>query len=65
MFHLVVLNPFDGYERGDIIDDPIYVTEIINGDHRADVVQVTSPHPHLVVLAEQELASAFGADPAS
>jgi hypothetical protein len=39
-FHLVVLKPFGGYQRGDVITDASLVTKILAGAERSFVVRV-------------------------
>ncbi len=41
-FQLVVLKPFDGYKRGDLITDAAAVQKIIAGPNASFVVRVTS-----------------------
>jgi len=39
-FHLVVLKPFGGYQRGDVITDASLVTKILTGAEKSFVVRV-------------------------
>ncbi len=41
--HLVVVRPFGGLCRGDIITDVARITEILNGEHAHSVVRVETP----------------------
>lgn len=61
MYHLVVVNQFDGYERGDVIDGPEMVAAILAGDHRGDVVKTAAPHPHIAGLAISRAEEEFAA----
>jgi hypothetical protein len=45
--HLLVKEPFDSYQRGDIINDPELVASIASGEHRHSVVQSVMRHEHL------------------
>ncbi len=38
--HLVVVKPFAGLERGDIVTDAVRVAEILRSEHAAFVVRV-------------------------
>ena len=38
--HLVVVRPFDGLMRGDIVTDAVRITEILSGEHARCVVRV-------------------------
>lgn len=61
MYHLVVVNQFDGYARGDVIDDADLVAAILAGDHRGDVVKTAAPHPHIAGLAVSKAEEEFAA----
>ncbi len=41
--HLVVVKPFGGLARGDIITDPARVIQILNDENAHSVVRVQSP----------------------
>jgi hypothetical protein len=41
-FHLVVLKPFQGFKRGDVISDTIMVQKILSGSEASFVVRVTA-----------------------
>lgn len=41
-FHLVVLKPFDGHRRGDVITDALLVQTILAGPQASFVVRVTA-----------------------
>ncbi len=38
--HLVVVKPFDGLGRGDIITDPKHISQVMNSEHVRNVVRV-------------------------
>lgn len=38
-FELVVTNPFDGFEKGQIISDPEKVAEILESENQGNVVK--------------------------
>jgi hypothetical protein len=38
--HLVVVRPFGGHTRGDIITDAVRITQILNSEHARSVVRV-------------------------
>ncbi len=40
---LVVVKPFEGLARGDIVTDTARVNEILNGEHARCVVRVVVP----------------------
>jgi hypothetical protein len=40
--HLVVVKPFGGFVRGDIVSDPTRVAEILNSEHVRFVVRVAA-----------------------
>lgn len=40
---LVVTEPFGGYERGAIIDDPETIDEVLASEHSAHVVKTQQP----------------------
>jgi hypothetical protein len=40
--HLVVVRPFAGLARGDVVADPARIAEILNGEHAASVVRVVA-----------------------
>ena len=42
--HLVVVKPFDGFTRGDIITDPPRIAQVMAGEHAHAVVRV-QPSP--------------------
>jgi hypothetical protein len=41
--HLVVVRPFGGLARGDLITDPNRIGDILAGEHAAHVVRVCTP----------------------
>jgi hypothetical protein len=41
-FHLVVLKPFDGYRRGDVVTDSSTVQKILAGPQAGFVVRVSA-----------------------
>jgi hypothetical protein len=43
--HLVVVRPFDGSARGDIITDPARISTILSSQHAYLVVRVASSAP--------------------
>jgi hypothetical protein len=40
--HLVVVRPFAGLARGDVVADPARIAEILKGEHAAFVVRVVT-----------------------
>ncbi len=40
LFHLVVLKPFAGYSRGDLITDAAAVEDILSGPQKSFVVRI-------------------------
>jgi len=40
--HLVVVRPFGGLARGDVVADPARIAEILKGEHAASVVRVVT-----------------------
>jgi hypothetical protein len=40
--HLVVVRPFAGLARGDVVADPARIAEILKGEHAASVVRVVT-----------------------
>jgi hypothetical protein len=42
--HLVVVKPFGGFVRGDIITDPTKIAQVMTGEHAHAVVRV-QPSP--------------------
>ena len=42
VIHLVVVKPFAGFARGDLVTDPARVAEILKGEHAHAVVRVVS-----------------------
>jgi hypothetical protein len=42
MFHLVVLKPFNGFKRGDLITDVVTVEKILTGPQASFVVRCAS-----------------------
>lgn len=42
MFHLVVLKPFSGFKRGDLITDTVVVEKILAGPQAGYVVRIAS-----------------------
>ncbi|MBV8524326.1 MAG: hypothetical protein JOY71_19725 [Acetobacteraceae bacterium] len=38
--HLVVVRPFSGFARGDLITDPSRIAEILQSEHALNVVRV-------------------------
>lgn len=43
MFHLVVVSPFWGYQKGDIITDQKRVEMLLKGDNAHHVVKIKAP----------------------
>jgi len=43
--HLVVVKPFDGLARGDIITDPTRISAILSSEHARFVVRVAAQKP--------------------
>lgn len=43
--HLVVVKPFDGVARGDIIKDQTRVSEILSSEHARFVVRIAAQIP--------------------
>jgi hypothetical protein len=43
--HLVVVRPFDGFSRGDVITDPARIASILRGEHAHYVVRVAARMP--------------------
>jgi hypothetical protein len=43
--HLVVVRPFDGFSRGDVITDSARIASILNGDRAHYVVRVATRMP--------------------
>jgi hypothetical protein len=41
--HVVVVRPFGGLSRGDIVTDSVRVTQILSSPHARDVVRVATP----------------------
>jgi len=41
--HLVVVRPFTGFARGDVIVDASRISDILRGEHAAKVVRVCVP----------------------
>ena len=41
--HLVVVRPFAGLARGDVVADAERVSEILKSEHASDVVRVMTP----------------------
>ena len=41
VFHLVVLKPFGGFKRGDVITDSAAITRIMSGPQAGFVVRVS------------------------
>jgi len=41
-FHLVVVKPFSGLHRGDVVADPEHMSAILQSEHAAFVVRVAS-----------------------
>ncbi len=41
--HLVVVRPFGGLVRGDIVTDVLRIAEILGSEHAHDVVRVVMP----------------------
>ena len=41
--HLVVVRPFAGLERGDVVTDEARIAEILRGEQITNVVRVVSP----------------------
>jgi len=43
--HLVVVRPFSGLSRGDVIIDSVRITSILSGEHAHFVVRVAARMP--------------------
>jgi hypothetical protein len=43
--HLVVVRPFDGLSRGDVVIDPARIASILNGERAHFVVRVATRMP--------------------
>lgn len=41
--HLVVVRPFAGFARGDVIVESARIAEILKSEHAASVVRVVTP----------------------
>jgi hypothetical protein len=41
--HLVVVRPFSGFARGDVITDESRISQILRGEQAAHVVRVVAP----------------------
>jgi hypothetical protein len=41
--HLVVVRPFGGLARGDVVADAARIAEILKSEHAHDVVRVVAP----------------------
>jgi hypothetical protein len=41
--HLIVVRPFGGLERGDVVADPTRIAEILRSEHAHCVVRVVAP----------------------
>lgn len=41
--HLVVVRPFAGLARGDVVADAVQITEILSSEHARCVVRVMTP----------------------
>lgn len=41
--HLVVVRPFAGLSRGDVVTDSVRVTQILSSEHARYVVRVVTP----------------------
>jgi hypothetical protein len=41
--HLVVVKPFAGFARGDVVTDDVRIAEILRGEQAAHVVRVVAP----------------------
>jgi hypothetical protein len=41
--HLVVVKPFGGFARGDLVTDDARIEEILRGEQAANVVRVANP----------------------
>ena len=39
-YHLVVVRPFSGFSRGATISDPVQVAQIMNSEHRNNIIKV-------------------------
>lgn len=47
-YHLVVVRPFDGLSRGDLITDPVKIAAILNSERIRFVVRVAVPGSKVV-----------------
>ncbi len=41
--HLVVVKPFSGFSRGDVVTDQVRVSQILRSEQVAHVVRVVAP----------------------
>lgn len=41
--HLVVVKPFAGFTRGDVVADAARIEEVLKGEHAPSVVRVVAP----------------------
>lgn len=41
--HLVVVRPFGGLARGDVVAETAQIAELLNSEHAGDVVRVLKP----------------------
>jgi len=41
--HLVVVKPFSGLARGDVVTDEVRITQILRSEQAAHVVRVVAP----------------------
>lgn len=48
-YWLVVKNPFEIYKKGDLIQDPAIVEEVLTGPYRFNVVKVAAQTPFIEV----------------
>lgn len=46
-YHLIVVSPFGGYKKGDHIDDPTKVAEVLSGPNLHSVVKFFPAPEHL------------------
>lgn len=42
MFHLIVVEPFEGFAKGDRVSDPAVVAKILQSDNADSVIRVAA-----------------------
>lgn len=46
-YWLVVRTPFQTYKKGDLIQDPVKVEEILNSNYKFNVVKIFAKYPYI------------------